>query len=683
MEKITYKNRIKRLIKSEKRPNWPKMINMLLGLTLSSIIGYLLFPQLIYLFIITSILMGLLVNTPYPLKTLTHHAIKMIICGGLAVFTATFATLNTYIAILFFIIWLIFFIIMNIKGGLNRTVGLFTMFTYFISLNIVLTNVLNITSTTHPLHILHLALYCGAIGSFAIFLETSPTLIIKYLKHDPTKRKILAELYSPKIKYDKFIKNRTIILKADQSDYTFTLIHLAMSLMISSFNLQYVKDDISKENQEYFKNFIKEVDKLQTQISTAIIKNNDKGLILNLKHLRRIVEDINQIKDTKPESLNVKKSIHTYLKTFQKINLGLTGAYTEENIPLPEDEESTWTNLKDNLTLNNINVRYGIRFAIATNLSFIFDILTGGIIQYAATISSFFTMKPDAKFTKITVLKRVIATLAGSALATLIAIILLNFNLSYLIPVLAVLTMSLFYAYMQNNYSIGIFFAMMMVVFIQPSNLLVSQAMYRIFGTAIGALISFLVGMFILPNETKNNLSILIANKIEFNKNLIIHILNENEDNLFKDNKLIHDNNLRMTGSIDRISEEYEDISDDIDLFIELSSSLNQIHGNFLSLKRYIFRTNRDFKFEKALNLFDNFFTNINNVILEDDEIYFEEEFEELTSIVDYLETKYSDNKDIILLRYFKWIYEDMEVVYDLVKTGRRNSTFTRFNQMI
>ena len=47
-----------------------------------------------------------------------------------------------------------------------------------------------------------------------------------------------------------------------------------------------------------------------------------------------------------------------------------------------------------------------------------------------------------------------------------------------------------------------------------------------------------------------------------------------------------------MTGSIDRISEEYEDISDDIDLFIELSSSLNQIHGNFLSLKRYIFRTN-------------------------------------------------------------------------------------------
>ena len=84
-----------------------------------------------------------------------------------------------------------------------------------------------------------------------------------------------------------------------------------MSLMISSFNLQYVKDDISKENQEYFKNFIKEVDKLQTQISTAIIKNNDKGLILNLKHLRRIVEDINQIKDTKPESLNVK--IYTHL----------------------------------------------------------------------------------------------------------------------------------------------------------------------------------------------------------------------------------------------------------------------------------------------------------------------------------------------------------------------------------
>ncbi|WP_409198986.1 FUSC family protein [Methanobrevibacter acididurans] len=660
------------------------MINMLLGLTLSCTIAYLLFPQLIYLFIITSILMGLLVNTPYPVKTLTHHAIIMTICGGLAVFTATFATLNTFIAILFFIIWLIFFIIMSIKGGLNRTIGLFTMFTYFISLNIVLTNVLNITSTTRPLHIIHLALYCGTIGAFAIFLETIPTIIIKILRHDPTKRKILAELYSPKIKYDKFIKNRTLILKADQSDYTFTLIHLAMSLMISRFNLQYVKDDISKENMVYFKNFIKEVDKLQDLISTAIIENNDKGLILNLKHLRRIVEDINQIKDTKPESLNVKKSIHTYLKTFQKLNLALTGAYTEENIPLPEnDDESTWTNLKDNLTLKNINVRYGIRFAIATNLSFIFDILTGGIIQYAATISSFFTMKPDAKFTKITVIKRIIATLAGSALATLIAIILLNFNLSYLIPVLAVITMSLFYAYMQNNYSIGIFFAMMMVVFIQPSNLLVSQAMYRIFGTAIGALISFIVGMFILPNVTKNNLSILIANKIEFNKNLIIHILNENEEDLLLDNKLIHDNNLRMSGSIDRISEEYADISEDIDLFIELSSSLNQIHGNFLSLKRYIFRTNRDFKFEKALNLFDNFFTNINTVILKDEDIYFEEEFEELNGIVDYLETKYTDNRDIILLRYFKWIYEDMEMVYDLVKTGRKVGTFTRFNQMI
>ena len=42
-------------------------------------------------------------------------------------------------------------------------------------------------------------------------------------------------------------------------------------------------------------------------------------------------------------------------------------------------------------------------------------------------------------------------------------------------------------------YSIGIFFAMMMVVFIQPTNLLVSQAAYRIFGTAIGAIISFVV----------------------------------------------------------------------------------------------------------------------------------------------------------------------------------------------
>ena len=96
----------------------------------------------------------------------------------------------------------------------------------------------------------------------------------------------------------------------------------------------------------------------------------------------------------------------------------------------------------------------------------------------------------------------------------------------------------------------------------------------------------------------------------------------------------------------------------------------------FLSLKRYIFRTNRDFKFEKALNLFDNFFTNINTVILKNEDIYFEEEFEELNSIVDYLETKYTDNQDIILLRYFKWIYEDMEMVYDLVKTGRKVGTF-------
>ena len=34
---------------------------------------------------------------------------------------------------------------------------------------------------------------------------------------------------------------------------------------------------------------------------------------------------------------------------------------------------------------------------------------------------------------------------------------------------------------------------------------------------------------------------------------------------------------------MNRISEEYADISEDIDLFIELSSSLNQIHEIFKS----------------------------------------------------------------------------------------------------
>ena len=204
----------------------------------------------------------------------------------------------------------------------------------------------------------------------------------------------------------------------------------------------------------------------------------------------------------------------------------------------------------------------------------------------------------------------------------------MNLNLSFAIPILAIITMALFYAYMQNNYSIGIFFAMMMVVFIQPTNLLVSQAAYRIFGTAIGAIISFVVGMFILPNSQENNLSILLAKKISLSKDLMVHILTRESKKSLKDQKLIHKNNLVISSSIDRISEEYVNIDKDIDLIIELSSSLNQIKGNFLSLNRYINSTDKDFEFEKAINLFDNFYSKLNNAILEGEVMDFDEEFE-------------------------------------------------------
>ena len=61
----------------------------------------------------------------------------------------------------------------------------------------------------------------------------------------------------------------------------------------------------------------------------------------------------------------------------------------------------------------------------------------------------------------------------------------------------------------------------------------------------------------------------------------------------------------------------------------------------------------------------------------------FDEEFEELDNAVNDLETDYTNNEDIILLRYFKWIYDDMEMVYDLVKSGEKTQTFSRFNQML
>lgn len=562
--------------------------------------------------------------------------------------------------------------------------GLFTMFIYFVNLNVILTHVLNLNTQFTIIQLIHLALYCGTIGAFAIFLVTAPTLIIKLLLHDPTKKKLIAELYNPKTKYDKFLKNRAIILEADNSERTFTLIEMAMSLHITRFNLNYIKKDLLTQYSQYFNQYIKEIDNLQNQISQAILKNQDKGMILNLNELRRVSEEIDKIESKSPEFLNIKKTIHQYLKIFTKLNLVLTGALVKEKIPLPkENDETEWSFIKNNFTIDNINVRYCIRFAIAINLSFIFDIISGGIIQYAATISSFFTMKPDAKFTKITVIKRIIATLAGSTLATIIAVPLIQFNLTILIPVCAVISMGLFYAYIQNNYSIGIFFAMMMVVFIQPTNLLISQAFYRIFGTAVGALISLIVGIFILPNVHESNLSSLLADKIRFNKNLIIDILNKNNDARINDQRMIHKTNLHIDSAIDRISEEYVGIEEDIEFIVGLSDSINQIQGNFLSLNRYIFRTNRDFKFEKALNLFDEFFDRLNYVITDNVSLMFDDEFDELEDIVNYLENTYTDNKDIILLRYFKWIYEDMELIYDLVREGEKTNLFNRFNQML
>ena len=713
MEKTSYKDHFKSLINSKISFSFSDMLMMLMVLfIIMTVSNGLHFNYLVkIIFYLTYIVVGIVMVRPLPLKTHFKYSVFLIITLGVACGTGVLGSLSFEFAVLFMFLWMIFLVLMNILGKLNIFLGLFGSFIYFVSLVFVWGNLFGLNLNSSPEYVFNCFIYATLIGAFAVSLETIPICILRFLQRDPIKGEKLASLFMPNVSFEEFIVNRNTILDVDSSDKTYSLINIGMSLLTSSFNLKDIQYDIGDNDRFKFKEFKEEVNKLQLEFADKIRSRDYHNFQLDLNNLEQFRRDLDNVHKqyvdlSSPEYLNFKKSVNNYCRIFNNLNKILKDELTITNVNIYKGDSSSLNLIKSSLSFDNIHIRYIIRFGVSASLSFIADVLSGNIIIYAATITSIFTTKPDMGLTIFVFFKRVLATIAAVVLSLIVGFIFVQLNLTNLFPLLLVFGLGMFFGFIRNHYAIGIFFVMFGVVFLQPVDYIVSQGLLRVFGTCVGALISLIVGLIILPYSQKSNLTKNLDKKITLTNEYMVNVLNLNEKEILNSQHKLVKANLSLDSGLDLISNRYKNIDSDMELYKELSSSLNQLHGNVMSLSNYIHRASNDFKFEKALPLFESYFKELKNLVLDEVDLQgndmedkfnykkqtllhqkkiksFSDKFDELENIVEELEGKYTNKEDIVLLRYFKWIYEDMEVIYDIVKEGNYRETFNKYNKLL
>lgn len=189
-----------------------------------------------------------------------------------------------------------------------------------------------------------------------------------------------------------------------------------------------------------------------------------------------------------------------------------------------------------NLSFKSTLFRHALRFTAAM----IFGFTLGTILEihntYWILLSIIVIMRPNYGLTKERSKDRVIGTLIGAAVA--FGIVLLTQNV-IIYSVLAVISLTLAFALIQQNYKSGAALITLNIIFvysiINPDAFQVIQ--YRIIDTVIGAAIAIIANYTLWPSWETNNLKDVLLNALKKNKNYLLatkelyHDKNENQLN--------------------------------------------------------------------------------------------------------------------------------------------------------
>ena len=250
----------------------------------------------------------------------------------------------------------------------------------------------------------------------------------------------------------------------------------------------------------------------QKQLQRQVINNNIEDypslvatdrLIVMVKKLIRELEDIAetayQIKNSRLPHEQIKNA-----SVLTKIEA------------LAESKTTSWlTPLRDNFTFDSTLFRHGLRLGITTAVGAGICLLAELPMTFWVLLTILLVLQPDVGQTFQRFFHRIIGTILGSAVAS---ILLLTITSDGLLQAISVLSISLAFCLLRFHYSIAVFFISIFAAILSELGEPVGSwqiSLIRIFCTLTGAGLALIAAFFLFREREREKLSVYLAEALD------------------------------------------------------------------------------------------------------------------------------------------------------------------------
>ncbi len=656
------KDRLKTLLFHQQAPpNWKGgkyfILILLLLLPLSSLLE--LGPaQKIFLFV------GLIISQinliKLPLKKMIPLNLVFIVLISFSVLSAALGLSHPLLGLIFLLIWIWFYSILNILGKVSGSVAYLGLLLYFYSSIIFINNSLS-------------PLFWGVYAAAGAFIGAISIILIRLFQKNPAKREILAACFQPPADF-KAIVNAQKLLNVSEKSKTSSLVQLATKIATLRFQIPHLEEELSYPALELFQEYTGEVDKLTLKISDIILHNQSSNL--NLDKLETIYNKIMDL-EAKKELLVLKKFVSQLQDLLIKTRGVLPGELILETQPLPfSGKISLRDNLRSNLNLNNLYVRHGIRFSLAVGAAFLLYLFTGSHNVHWVAISIFLVLKADIISTQKRMIIRIIATIIGVVLAVIISLGLMYGGVAYILPVLGLICLVMLVVYLPVNYLYVVFFTSLLIIFLEPVQLIPLMGAARIMDVITGSVIAFGAAYLILPSRIMVNLPRLLTKRISSTQDFITTSL-EGIDIPPLFDMISARNNLQA--GITRLKDSQPYPPPDIKAYEDIAVALDQLSGDYIATLSHLKKTKTNpAKLDEPLHLMQSILGHLETMILPEKQIT-GPDLGLINQELKKLKEKINSPDYIILLKYGEWILSDVELLSHLIKENKDRGLFEKY----
>lgn len=194
---------------------------------------------------------------------------------------------------------------------------------------------------------------------------------------------------------------------------------------------------------------------------------------------------------------------------------------TAEKFVAPADYDPKL--LLRNLSFKSTIFKHSLRLAVTVMVGYAVGTLFDFQNPYWILLTIIVILRPSYGLTKTRSKDRVIGTLIGAAIASLIVLVVQN---AYLLGILGLGSLVIAFSMVQKNYKIGATFITLSVVFIYAiiRTDVLNVIQYRVFDTVIGAVLAFLATLWLWPAWGFLEIKDSIKSGVTANKNFLAQI---------------------------------------------------------------------------------------------------------------------------------------------------------------